>query len=129
VAFFNIGAWTQVRKQFPVRIMSKIKDNKGFLFNEGFAVIKQPDAKKVAAAKRLANHFATPEINEQYNWPLGEGPTNPKAKANPDIADVFYKPDELAQYAHIADFEYMSSQVDAWAKRWETEIAPLIRRS
>ena len=41
VAFFNIGAWTQVRKQFPVKIMSKIKDNKGFLFNEGFAVIKQ----------------------------------------------------------------------------------------
>ena len=113
VAFFNIGAWTQVRKQFPVKIMSKIKDNKGFLFNEGFAVIKQSDPKKVAAAKRLANHFATPEINEQYNWPLGEGPTNPKAKANPDIADVFYTPDELGQYAYIADFEYMSSQVDS----------------
>ena len=129
VAFFNIGAWTQVRKQFPVKIMSKIKDNKGFLFNEGFAVIKQNDPKKVAAAKRLANHFATPEINEQYNWPLGEGPTNPKSKANPDIADVFYKPDELAQYAYIADFEYMASQVDGWAKRWEQEIAPLIRRS
>jgi putative spermidine/putrescine transport system substrate-binding protein len=129
VAFFNIGAWTQVRKQFPVRIMSKIKDNKGFLFNEGFAVIKQSDPKKVAAAKRLANHFATPEINEQYNWPLGEGPTNPKAKASPDIADVFYTPDELAQYAYIADFEFMASQVDAWAKRWEQEIAPLIRRA
>ena len=129
VAFFNIGAWTQVRKQFPVKIMSKIKDNKGFLFNEGFAVIKQNDPKKVAAAKRLANHFATPAINEQYNWPLGEGPTNPKSKANPDIADVFYAPDELAQYAYIADFEYMASQVDSWAKRWEQEIAPLIRRS
>jgi putative spermidine/putrescine transport system substrate-binding protein len=42
---------------------------------------------------------------------------------------VFYKPDELAQYAYIADFEFMASQVDAWAKRWEQEIAPLIRRS
>ena len=51
------------------------------------------------------------------------------ALANPEVADVFYTPDELPQYAHIADFEYMSSQVDSWAKRWEQEIAPLIRRS
>jgi len=129
VAFFNIGAWTQVRKQFPVKMLNKLKDNKGFLFNEGFAVIKQDDPKKVAAAKRLANHFATPEINEQYNWPLGEGPTNPKSKASPDIADVFYTPAELPQYAYIADFDYMSTQVNDWAKRWEQEIAPLIRRS
>jgi putative spermidine/putrescine transport system substrate-binding protein len=128
VAFFNIGAWTTVRKHFPVKILSRLRDNKGFLFNEGFAVIKNDDPKKVAAAKALANYFATPEINEQYNWPLGEGPTNPKAKTNPVVADVFYKPDELAQYAYIADFDFMSSQVDGWAKRWEQEIGPLIRR-
>lgn len=129
VAFFNIGAWTQVRKRFPVKLLTRLKDNKGFLFNEGFAIIKGDDPAKIAAAKKFVNHFATPEINEQYNWPLGSGPTNPKAKANPDVADVFYKPDELAQYAHIADFEYMASQVDGWAKRWETEIAPLIRKA
>ena len=129
VAFFNIGAWTQVGKRFPVQMMTRLKDNKGFLFNEGLAIIKGDNPKKIAAAKRLANHFATPEINEQYNWPLGSGPTNPKSKANPDIADVFYTPDELSQYAYIADFEYMASQVDGWAKRWEQEIAPLIRRS
>ena len=40
-----------------------------------------------------------------------------------------YKPDELAQYAHIADFEFLASQVDGYAKRWEQEIAPLIRKS
>jgi putative spermidine/putrescine transport system substrate-binding protein len=128
-AFWNLGGWTSVRKRFPVKLMTRMKDNKGFLFNEGFAVIKNPDAAKVAAAKRFANHFATPEINEQYNWPIGEGPTNPKAKVNPEIAEAFYQPDELAQYAYIADFEYMSSQVDGWAKRWEQEIAPIIRRS
>jgi putative spermidine/putrescine transport system substrate-binding protein len=129
VGFFNIGAWTRVRTQFPVKLMTRLKDNKGFLFNEGLVVIKNDDRRKVAAAKRLANHFATPEICEQYNWPLGSGPTNLKSKPNPDVADVFYKPDELAQYAYIADFEFMASQVDAWAKRCEQEIAPLIRRS
>ena len=129
VAFFNIGAWTTVRKQFPVRLLTRMKDNKGFLFNEGFAVIKGEDRAKVAAGKRLANHFATAPVNEQYNWPLGSGPTNPGAKANPDVADVFYKPDELAQFGYIADFAYMATQVDGWAKRWEQEIAPIIRKA
>jgi putative spermidine/putrescine transport system substrate-binding protein len=129
VAFFNIGAWTTVRKQFPVRLLTRMQDNKGFLFNEGFAVIKGEDKAKIAAAKRFANHFATAPINQEYNWPLGSGPTNPAAKANPDVADVFYKPDELAQFAHIADFEYMATQVDGWAKRWEQEIAPIIRKA
>ena len=129
VSFFNLGAWTQVHRRFSVKLLNRLKDNRGFLFNEGFAVIKNDDPKKVAAAKRFANHFATPEICEQYNWPLGEGPTNPKSKPNPEVADALYQPDELAQYAYIADFEYMASQVDAWAKRWEQEIAPLIRRA
>ena len=126
VAFFNVGAWTQVRKRFPTKILSRLNDNKGYLFNEGFAILKG-DKDKVAAAKRFADYFATPAVNETYNLPLGEGPTNIHAKAGPDIADVFYKPDELARYAYIADFAYMSSQVDGWAKRWETEIAPLLR--
>jgi putative spermidine/putrescine transport system substrate-binding protein len=112
VAFFNIGAWTQVRKRYPTKILSRLPDNKGFLFNEGFAILKGDDPAKIAAAKQYANNFATAPVNEQYNMPLGEGPTNPKAKAGPDIADVFYK----------------SSQVDAWAKRWETEIVPILRR-
>ena len=129
VAFFNVGAWTQVRKRFPCKILSRMKDNKGFLFNEGFAVIKGDNPARITAAKRLANHFASAAINEQYNWPLGSGPANSKAKVNPDVADVFYAPGELAQYAYIADFEFMSSQVDAFAKRWEQEIAPLIRKA
>ncbi len=51
------------------------------------------------------------------------------AEASPEIADVFHTPDELVQFAHIADFEFMATQVDAWAKRWEQEIAPLIRKA
>ena len=129
VAFFNIGAWTQVRKRFPVKILSRLKDNKGFLFNEGFAVIKGDNPAKIAEAKKLANYFATAPVNTEYNWPLGEGPTNVNAKPNPEIADVFYAPSELAQYAYIADFEYLQSQVDGYAKRWEQEIAPLIRKA
>jgi putative spermidine/putrescine transport system substrate-binding protein len=124
VAFFNNGGWALTRKRFPVKMLSRLKDNKGFLFNEGFAIMKSDNA---AAAKRLANHFARADINEQYNAPLGSGPTNAKAKPNPELTDTFYRPDELAQYAYIADFAYLSANISAIAKRWETEIAPLIR--
>lgn len=91
VAFFNIGAWTQVRKQFPVKLMTRRKDNKGVLFNEGFAVMKSNDKAKVAAAKRFVNHFATAAVHEQYNWPLGAGPTNPNAQT-PTPSQILISP-------------------------------------
>lgn len=129
VAFWNTGGWQAVRERFPSRLLTRLKDNKGFLFNEGFAVMKGQDPARIAAAKSFANHFATPEINERYNLPLGSGPTNPKSKPADSIKDIFYQPGELAQYAYIPDYAYMATQVDAWTKRWETEITPLIRRA
>ncbi len=128
VAFFNAGAWAQVRKRYPTRILNKLADNKGFLFNEGFAIMKGDDPAKVAAAKQLAGTFATAANNTKYNMPLGEGPTNIHATPGPDIAGIFYAPDELDRYAYVADFGYMSSQVNGWARRWETEIVPLLRQ-
>ena len=124
VAFFNNGGWSSVRKQFPVKITNKLPGNKGFLYNEGFCILK---GEKTAASKKLANYFAGAAQNQEYNWNLGSGPTNSKSKVNPDVADFYYPPDELAQYAYFADFAYLSTQVDAWAKRWETEIVPLLR--
>ena len=129
VAFWNTGGWQAVRNRFPCRLLTRLTDNKGFLFNEGFAVMKGPDPARISAAKRFANHFATAEINTRYNIPLGSGPTNRNSRPAPEIADIFYSPDELERYAYIPDYGYMSSQVDAWTRRWETEIAPLIRRA
>ncbi len=104
--------------------MSRLNDNKGFLFNEGFAIVK---GDKVAARSGSRIFSRHPRSTRCTTCRSAKAPTNVKAKAAADIADVFYKPDELARYAYIADFAYMASQVDGWAKRWETEIAPLLR--
>jgi putative spermidine/putrescine transport system substrate-binding protein len=128
VAFWNTGGWQAVSERFPTRLLTRLNDNKGFLFNEGYVVMKGDNPAKIAAAKRFANHFATAEINSRYNMPLGSGPTNVNAKPADAIKDIFYKPDELAKYAYIPDYSYMSTQVDAWTKRWETEITPLVRQ-
>jgi putative spermidine/putrescine transport system substrate-binding protein len=124
VGFFNNGGWSSVRSEFPVKILSRLPSNKGFLYNEGFAVLK---GDKTAAAKRFANYFLGADENQEYNWKLGSGPTNVKSKVNPDVADFYYTADELPKYGYIADFGYLSSQVNDWAKRWEIEIVPLLR--
>jgi putative spermidine/putrescine transport system substrate-binding protein len=129
VAFWNTGGWQAVRNRFPCRLLTRLTDNKGFLFNEGFAVMRGENRARVAAAKRFANHFATAEINTRYNMPLGSGPTNINSTAAESIRDIFYTPEELPRFAYIPDYSFMASQVDAWTRRWEQEITPLIRRA
>jgi len=128
VAFWNTGGWQAVRQRFPSRLLTRLNDNKGFLFNEGYVVMKGDSPAKIAAAKRFANHFATADINTRYNMPLGSGPTNVKATPSDAIKDIFYTAEELPKYAYIPDYSYMASQVDAWTRRWETEITPLVRQ-
>jgi len=122
--FWNNGGWYATVERFPVKIMNRLSDNKGFLYNEGFAILK---GSPMEASYRFANYFAQPEVNEFYNMRLGSGPTKPGAQANPLLADMYYAPDELDTYAVFPDFPYLQTQVDGWAQRWETEVLPLIR--
>jgi putative spermidine/putrescine transport system substrate-binding protein len=32
----------------------------------------------------------------------------------------------LAKYVHVPDYKVVLTSQDAWTKRWETEIAPLL---
>jgi spermidine/putrescine-binding protein len=125
VGFWNNGGWFATAKNFKVKLKNRMPDNKGFLYNEGFCVLKGSPLK---SAFRFANYFAGPAVNEQYNMPLGSGPTNPKAKANPKIADWYYTPEEIAKYGYIADYAYLGTKKDEWNARWEKEVVPLIRK-
>ncbi len=123
VGFWNNGGWFATAENFPVVIKNRMPDNKGFLYNEGFCVLK---GSPLDAAWDLANFFARPDINELYNMGLGSGPTHPDAKANPLIADWFYEPEELDEFAYVADFDHLGSVMGDWNERWETEVLPLI---
>lgn len=124
VGFWNNGGWFATMQRFPVEIMNRLPDSKGFLYNEGFCVLK---GSPLDASYRFCDWFAQPEANTRYNFPLGSGPTNVHSEANPEIAKLYYDPDELEKYAYFADFPYLAKQLDAWTKRWETEVAPLLR--
>ena len=125
VAFFNIGAWTQVRKQFPVKIMSKNQGQQGIPVQRRLRrhqAVRSEEGRGRQAPREPLRDAGDQRAVQLAAW--GKGRPIRSRKRIPEIADVFYTPDELAQYAYIADFEYMASQVDAWAKRWEQEIAP-----
>lgn len=124
VGFWNNGGWFATAENFPVKIKNRMEDNKGFLYNEGFCVLK---GSPLEAAFDFANFFASPDINEMYNMPLGSGPTQPDAKANPKIAEWYYKPDELERYAYIADYAFLGRAKNEWNERWEREVVPLMR--
>lgn len=124
--FWNNGGWFATAKNFPVKIKNRMPDNKGFLYNEGFCVLKGAPEK---AAFELANFFAEPKMNELYNMNLGSGPTQPSAKSNPMLDGWYYAPDELAKYAYFADYAYLGTVMNEWNTRWEKEIVPLVRRS
>ena len=125
VAFWNMGGWGAVAKNFPVTILNRLKDNKGLLDVEAMGVLKGPRSK---TAKQFANFFISPENNESYNRGITEGPVNKRSKASPELAKFLYKPEEVATYGYYPDFAYISTQLDGWTKRWEAEIVPLIRK-
>jgi putative spermidine/putrescine transport system substrate-binding protein len=125
VGFWNNGGWFATAKNFPVKIKNRMPDNKGFLYNEGFCVLKGSPLK---AAFKFANHFAGPAVNEQYNMNLGSGPTHPKAKTNPKLKEWYYAtPEEIAKFGYIPDYAFLGTKKDEWNARWEKEVVPLMR--
>lgn len=124
VGFWNNGGWFATAQNFQVKLKNRMPDNKGFLYNEGFCVLKGSPEK---AAFEFANFFARPDNNEIYNMPLGSGPTQPTAKANPKIADWYYSREELGKFAYIPDYAYLGQVKNEWNSRWEKEIVPLVR--
>jgi putative spermidine/putrescine transport system substrate-binding protein len=129
IGFGASGVWQSIAKAHPVTVLARVptsKGFKGFLYTEGWSVLKGPRA---SLAKEFANFCLRPENDEYYCATIAAGPTNVKAKPIPQLAQYFYKPEELETFAYFADFPYISSQLDGWVKRFETEIVPLIRRA
>jgi spermidine/putrescine-binding protein len=124
VAFANIGDFVTVAKHFPVKPLNRTPGFKGFPFVEGWVLLKH--APNAAEAKSFLNALISPTNDAAFNQATGEFPTNSKSKV-PSSAYVYnYHPTELKKWAYFPDWGYLSRQADAWLKRWENEIAPLL---
>ncbi len=124
VGFFAEPGWAAVAKNFQVRRLTKQPGMPTFLYQSGFAIMK--NRPNLAETKRFVNHAISPEMNTLYGEVAGEAPLNVKARTPAHLRHLSFTPEELDRYVYVPDFGEVLAKQDAWAKRWEREIAPLL---
>ncbi|MER8703753.1 extracellular solute-binding protein [Mesorhizobium sp. M1273] len=127
ITFNNNGTFTELNRNFKMRLLNKMDPEmtgfRTFYLQEGWCVLKGGNTD---AAFKLVNFLISRDNNAEFNRVVGQIPANVKA-AVPDEAKPFaFNNDEMNKYAYVPDWSYISEQSDAWMKRWEQEIQPLL---
>lgn len=124
VGFFAEPSWAAVAKNFPITRLTKQAGMTTFLYQSGFAVMKNRPNRR--ATLDFINFAISPEMNTLYANVAGEAPLNAKAKAPDRLKHLSFTPAEMAKYVYVPDYRIVLQSQDAWAKRWESDIAPLL---
>ena len=124
VGFFAEPSWAAVAKNFKITRLTKQAGMATFLYQSGFAVMKNRPNRK--ATCDFINFAISPEMSALYAKVAGEAPLNGKAAMPPELAHLAFTPKEFDSFVHVPDYKVVLSQQDAWAKRWESDIAPLL---
>ncbi|UCI31949.1 ABC transporter substrate-binding protein [Mesorhizobium sp. B4-1-4] len=127
ISFQGNGGGHDLVKNFHTRYLNKM-DPKAtgfvtFFYQEGWCVLKGGNTD---AAFKFANFAISPESDGEFNRLIGAIPANVKAELSEDAKPLAFNNEEMDKYAYIPDWPYLSKQSDAWMKRWEQEIAPLL---
>ncbi len=124
VGCFAEPGWAGVAKNFEVVPLTKQAGVPAFLYQSGFAVLK--NRPYTDETLRFINHCISPEMSALYASIAGEAPLNVKTQVPPALKHLAFSAEEMEKYVYIPDFAAVLAQQDAWAKRWEDEIAPLL---
>jgi putative spermidine/putrescine transport system substrate-binding protein len=124
VGFFAEPSWSAVAKNFPITRLTKQEGMATFLYQSGFAVMKNRPNRK--ATLDFINFAISPAMNSLYAQVAGEAPLNAKATTPDSLKHLSYTPVEMTKYVHVPDYKVVLASQDAWTKRWETDIAPLL---
>jgi putative spermidine/putrescine transport system substrate-binding protein len=122
--FYSEPQLTAVAKSFPLVRLTKQEGMPVFLYQSGFAVFK--NRPNLAATLAFINHAISPEMSTLYAEIAGEAPLNVKAKTPDQLKHLAFTPEEFSKYVYVPDFNVVLTQQDAWTKRWENDIAPLL---
>lgn len=116
----------RMARNFKMKHLSKMPPQSGFktfVFQEGWCVLK---GGRTDAAFKFANFAISPENDEAFNRGITGIPANIKAKASEEVQHMVLNNDEMERFVHIPDWAYLSQEINAWNKRWEQEIQPLL---
>ena len=122
--FYSEPQLTSVAKSFPVVRLTKQTGMPVFLYQSGFAVFQ--NRPNLAATLAFINHAISPEMSNLYAEIAGEAPLNVKATTPEHLKHLAFTPEEFDKFVYVPDFNVVLTQQDAWTKRWENEIAPLL---
>jgi len=124
LGYYSEPQLTDVAKNFPLVRLTKQEGVPTFLYQSGFAVFK--NRPNLQATLDFINFCINPEMNTLYAEVAGEAPLNVKAKTPDALKHLAFTPAEMDKYVYVPDFNVVLAQQDAWSKRWENEIAPLL---
>ena len=114
-----------VKMGVPMKALTKIDPSlKACLYVEAWVVMSSSKQKK--AALQFVNFAASKENSELFHQNLTSLPANQKAKPGGDVSAIQFTSQQLDKFAEVPDWSYMGTQLDAWTKRWERDIAPKI---
>jgi len=125
VGFFAEPSWAAVAKNFPITRLTKQPGMKTFLYQSGFAVMKNRPNTKLTL--EFINFAISPSMNTLYSQIAGEAPLNVKASAPSNLAHLSFAPAQMTEFVYVPDYRVVLASQDAWTKRWETDIAPLLQ--
>jgi spermidine/putrescine-binding protein len=124
LGFYSEPQLTSVAESFPLVRLTKQEGLPTFLYQSGFAVFK--NRPNLEATLQFINHCISPEMSTIYAEVAGEAPLNVKAKTPDALKHLAFTAEEFDKYVYVPDFNVVLTQQDAWTKRWENEIAPLL---
>ncbi|MCK1709593.1 extracellular solute-binding protein [Bradyrhizobium sp. 143] len=125
IIYASNGALSQLGQKIPIKPLTKLAPSlKAALYAEGWVVLASSKHKK--AAMEFANFTVSAENSQRFHEIIHSVPANRKAKASADAAPIQFSPQELEKFAFLPDWGYMSTQIDAWVKKFEQDIVPKI---
>jgi putative spermidine/putrescine transport system substrate-binding protein len=114
-----------VKMGLPMKSLTKIDASlKACLYVEAYVVMTSSKQKK--AALQFVNFATGQENSELFHQNLTSLPANQKAKPGGNVSAIQFTSQEHAKFVEVPNWSYMGTQLDAWTKRWERDIAPKI---
>lgn len=124
VSFFGEPVWAAVGRNFPITRLTKQAGIPTFLYQSGFGVLKNRG--NLEATWEFINLAISPEMSALYANVAGEAPLNVRTEVPEGMAHLSFSAEEMEEFVYIPDFQVVLEQQDAWTRRWESDIAPLL---
>ncbi|QKD19602.1 extracellular solute-binding protein [Mesorhizobium sp. NZP2077] len=126
ISLTNSTGAIEMGRAFKLKNLNKMDPESGFrtfLYQEGWCVLKGEHAD---AAFKFANFAINAGNNEEFNRKISGIPVNIKATTSDEVRPFVFNSEEMDRYIYIPDWTYVSEQANAWMKRWEQEVMPLL---